>query len=135
MINAITNTGKSMFALYDESINVDRFIDFMQRVIDSSQKKVYLIVDNLRVHHAKLVKVWIKEHEEQIAIFYLPSYAPKFNPDKYLNQDYKHNANKDNIPTNVKELRENTLSHMNQLQSNPEKVANFFKHPSVSYAA
>ena len=135
MISAITNTGKSMFALYDESINVDRFIDFMQRVIDSSDKKVYLIVDNLRVHHAKLVTAWIKEHEEQIAIFYLPPYSPEFNPDEYLNQDYKRNANKDNIPTNVKELRENTLAHMNSLQDNPEKVANFFKHPSVCYAA
>jgi len=135
MISAITNTGKSMFALYDESINVDRFIDFMQRVIDSSHKKVYLIVDNLRVHHAKLVKAWVKKHEEQIALFYLPPYSPEFNPDEYLNQDYKRNANKNKIPTNIKELRENTLAHMNALQNNPEKVANFFKHPSVSYAA
>jgi hypothetical protein len=28
-----------MFALYDESINVDRFIEFLQKVIDSSNKK------------------------------------------------------------------------------------------------
>ncbi len=135
MISAITNTGKSMFALYDESINVDRFIDFMQRVIDSSEKKVYLIVDNLRVHHAKLVKAWIGEHGDKIAIFYLPPYSPEFNPDEYLNQDYKRNANKEKIPLNQKELKENTLVHMNALQNDPEKVANFFKHPSVAYAA
>ncbi|WP_456382349.1 IS630 family transposase [Hydrogenimonas sp.] len=135
MISAITNTGKSMFALYDESINVDRFIDFMQRVIDSSDKKVYLIVDNLRVHHAKRVKQWIEEHKEKIAIFYLPPYSPEFNPDEYLNQDYKRNANKDSIPLNQKELKENTLAHMNALRNDPEKVASFFRHPSVSYAA
>jgi len=135
MISAITNTGKSMFALYSESINVDRFIDFLQKVIDSSQKKVYLIVDNLRVHHAKLVKAWIEEHKEQIAIFYLPPYSPEFNPDEYLNQDYKRNANKNKIPVNLKELKENTLNHMNALQNNPEKVASFFKHPSVAYAS
>lgn len=135
MISAITNTGKSMFALYDESINVDRFIDFMQRVIDSNDKKVYLIVDNLRVHHAKLVKAWVEEHKNQIAIFYLPPYSPEFNPDEYPNQDYKRNANKHPIPLNQKELKENTLNHMNSLQKNPEKVANFFKHESVAYAA
>lgn len=71
MISAITNTGKTMFSLYDESVNVERFIDFLQKVIDSSKKKVYIIVDNLRVHHAKLVKAWIEEHKEQINIFYL----------------------------------------------------------------
>jgi len=37
------------------------------------------------------------------------------------------------ISTNVKELKENTLNHMNSLQSNLEKIANFFKHPSVAY--
>ena len=135
MISAITNTGKSMFALYDESINVERFIDFMQRVIDSNDKKVYLIVDNLRVHHAKLVKAWIEEHSDQIAIYYLPPYSPEFNPDEYLNQDYKRNANKHHIPLNLKELRANTLDHMNALQKDTQKVANFFQHSSVAYAA
>ena len=58
MISAITNTRKSMFALYDEAINAERFLDFLQRVIDSSDKKVYMILDNLRGHHAKVVKAW-----------------------------------------------------------------------------
>ncbi len=94
MISAITNTGKTMFSLYDESINTDRFIDFLSKVIKSSDKKVYLIVDNLRVHHAKVVTKWIEEHKNKIAIFYLPPYSPEFNHDEYLNQDYKRNTNK-----------------------------------------
>ena len=49
MISAITNTGKTMFSLYDKSINVDRFIDFLQKVIDSSNKKVFLIVAGLLI--------------------------------------------------------------------------------------
>ena len=135
MISAITNTGKTMFSLYDESINIDRFIDFLQKVIDSSDKKVYMVVDNLRVHHAKLVTAWIKKHENQIAIFYLPPYSPDYNPDEYLNQDYKRNANKNNIPENLKQLEENTLTYMNNLVQNTKKVANFFKHPSIAYAS
>ena len=134
MISAITNTGKTMFSLYDESINVDRFIEFLQKVIDSSQKKVYMIVDNLRVHHAKLVKAWVKEHEKKIALFYLPPYSPEFNPDEYLNQDYKRNANKNNIPFTQTQPRKNTEKYMNEILQNEEKVANFFKHPSIAYA-
>jgi transposase len=135
MISAITNTGKTMFSLYDESVNVDRFIDFLQKVIDSSDRKVFMIVDNLRVHHAKLVQAWIQEHKDQIAIFYLPPYSPEFNPDEYLNQDYKRNANKNNIPFTKVQLRKNTLNYMNDLVKDKEKVANFFKHPSIAYAA
>lgn len=135
MISAIANTGKTMFSLYDESINIERFIDFLQKVIDSSEKKVYIIVDNLRVHHAKLVKAWIEEHKEHIRIFYLPPYSPEFNPDEYLNQDYKRNANKDNIPFTKTELKSNTLAYMESIQNNQQKVANLFQHPSIQYAA
>ena len=135
MISAITNTGKTMFSLYDESVNVDRFINFLEKVIDSSDKKVYIIVDNLRVHHAKLVTAWIEEHKDQIAIFYLPPYSPEFNPDEYLNQDYKSNANKNNLPFTKVQLRKNTEKYMNEIVENKEKVANFFKHPSIAYAA
>ncbi len=56
MISAITNTGKSMFALYDDSIATDNFIDFLERVIKPNDKKVFMIVDNLRVHHAEKSK-------------------------------------------------------------------------------
>jgi len=135
MISSITNTGKTMFSLYDESINVDRFIDFLEKVIKSSNKKVYMIVDNLRVHHAKLVTAWIEEHKDEIAIFYLPPYSPEFNPDEYLNQDYKRNANKNNIPFTKTQLRKNTEKYMNELSQNQKKVINFFKHESIVYAA
>jgi len=135
MISAITNTGKTMFSIYDEAINVDRFIDFLQKVIKSSDKKVYMIVDNLRVHHAKSVTKWVDEHKDKIAIFYLPPYSPEFNPDEYLNQDYKRNANKNNIPFTKAQLRKNTEKYMNEISNNQEKVANFFKHPSIAYAA
>lgn len=135
MISAITNTGKTMFSLYDQSINIDRFIDFLQKVIDSSDKKVYMIVDNLRVHHANLVKDWISKNQKKIAIFYLPAYSPDYNPDEYLNQDYKRNANKNNIPKTKKELEKNTLAYMNEIVKNQEKVANFFKHNKIRYAA
>jgi transposase len=136
MISAITNTGKSMFSLYDESIKINSFIEFCKKVIDSNNdKKVFLIVDNLRVHHAKLVKAWEEEHKDKIKLFYLPAYSPDYNPDEYLNQDYKQSANKYELPTTQKQLHSNTEKYMLSLQQNPQKVANFFKHPKVQYAS
>ena len=135
MISAITNTGKSMFALYDDSIATDNFIDFLEKVIKSNDKKVFMIVDNLRVHHAKLVKAWEEKHKDKIKLFYLPPYSPEFNPDEYLNQDYKSNVHKNGLPKNQKELKENTQNYMESLQKNPQKIANFFQHQSVKYAS
>lgn len=135
MISAITNTGKSMFSLYDEAIKIDSFIEFCEKVIKSNDgKKVFLIVDNLRVHHAKLVKAWEEKNQDKIKLFYLPAYSPDYNPDEYLNQDYKQSANKNDIPKNKEHLYSNTEKYMLSLQNNPQKVANFFKHPKVQYA-
>jgi transposase len=135
MISAITNTGKTMFSLYDDAINVESFIEFLQKTIDSTEQKVFMILDNLRVHHAKLVKAWLEDKKEKIELFYIPAYSPDLNPDEYLNQDYKKSANSKIVPTNKKELEQNTLAYMKSLIANPQKVANFFKHPSVRYAA
>lgn len=30
----------------------------------------YLILDNLRVHHSKIVKSWVEEHKDQIELFF-----------------------------------------------------------------
>lgn len=74
MISAITNQGQVRFHIFDGTMNADILIDFCQRLIRSAKRKVYLILDNLRVHHAKVFKAWIEQHAEQIKVFYLPSY-------------------------------------------------------------
>jgi hypothetical protein len=44
---------------------------------------------NLKVHHSKPGKAWVKEHAEEIEVFFLPSYSPELNPDERLNADLK----------------------------------------------
>ncbi|MEW8028764.1 MAG: transposase [Candidatus Thiodiazotropha sp.] len=85
MISAVTNQGKVRFKVYDGSMNVDIMIDFCKHLIKSAKCKAYLIVDYMRVHHAKLLKAWLADHSDEIEIFYLPSYSPKLNPVEYLN--------------------------------------------------
>jgi transposase len=57
-------------------------------------EKVFLILDNLRVHHSKLVKAWVAERADQIELFYLPSYSPQLNPEERLNADLKQEMGK-----------------------------------------
>jgi len=61
--------------------------------------------------------------------------SPDLNPDEYLNNDFKRNANAKNIPTNVKELTQNTENFMSMLSDDSNRVANYFKHEKIAYAA
>jgi transposase len=56
----------------------------MEQLIKTSTRKIFFIVDNLRVHHSKIVKEWVEQHKDKIELFYLPSYSPEKNPDEYL---------------------------------------------------
>ena len=135
MISSITNRGKLRFMVYEENMHAELFITFLERLTASSEKKIFLILDNLRIHHAKLVKAWVEEHPTQIALFYLPAYSPDLNPDEYLNNDFKRNVNVKKIPTNKKELTQNTEDFMNMLSNDAARVASYFKHEKIAYAA
>ncbi len=73
--------------------------------------------------------------QKWIQLYYLPAYSPDPNPNEYLNNDFKRNVNKENIPINKKELTKNTENFMNMECNNPQRVSNYFKHKKVSYAA
>jgi transposase len=62
----------------------------MNNIIRNSTKKVFLVVDNLKVHHGKLVQAWLKERSNKIELFFIPPYSPELNPDKYLNNIIKN---------------------------------------------
>ncbi|MGO9684382.1 MAG: IS630 family transposase [Beijerinckiaceae bacterium] len=73
MIAAVSNRGLMRFRLYEGALNVAMFLDFMKRLIKDAKQKVFLIVDTLRVHHAKAVQQWLGRHKDEIEIFYLPA--------------------------------------------------------------
>lgn len=54
MISAISSQGKVRFMVYQDTMNQQRLIRFMQRLVRASEQKVFLILDNLKVHHGKL---------------------------------------------------------------------------------
>ena len=135
MISSITNQGKVRFMLYRETMNHSVLIRFMKRLIKDSPRKVFLILDNLRVHHARKVREWLALHSDAIEVFYLPSYSPELNPDEYLNCDLKDGVHRGVPTTTRKQLEKRTLSHMRKLQKRPNRVRKYFKHPRIAYAA
>ena len=133
MLSAISNRGKVRFMIY-EKLSPDKLIDFMRRLVADTKKKVFLILDNLRIHHAKKVSKWLEKHKDEIELFFLPPYAPEYNPDEYLNSDLKRDVGNRPMPRNKDDIVKNVRSYMKSLQLNPDKVISFFKAPSVKYA-
>jgi transposase len=135
MISAINNEGKVRFMMYRETMTSSRLITFMKRLIKDAERKIYLILDNLRVHHSKDVARWLESVRNVIEVFYLPSYSPELNPDEYLNNNLKNRVHSGTQAHTVKDLKYKTGSFMRTMIKRPHHVKRFFQHQAVVYAA
>ncbi len=135
MISAISPRGAVQFQIVAGSINTERFIAFLATLIAGAAQKIFLVVDNLRVHHARAVKEWLADKAHQIELVYLPPYSPEANPDEYLNRDFKTALRSGPVSTNKVSLVEKATAFMNTLATLPEKVRAYFRHPAALYAA
>jgi transposase len=135
MISTVTNQGKVRWMIYEGRMNAALFIVFLTRLIAGAQKKVFLIVDHLSVHEAHAVDEWLADKKDEIEVHYLPKYTPERNPDEYLNCDIKANINTDGLPRTREELKGKLHRFMRKLANLPGRVASYFQHKFLHYAA
>lgn len=135
LISTVTNRGSLRFMHYRGAMNSRLLIRFFRRLIADADRKVFVILDNLRVHHSKAVKAWLADNAEAIEVFYLPAYSPERNPDEYLNGDLKRSVHGE-IPARTEaEMQRKTTSRLRSIQKRPAHVRAYFNNEFVEYAA
>lgn len=74
--------GKFVYSREGVSFNARTFFAFLKFLKSQSAKKgkkVVVVLDNARYHHAKYFKKWVKKHEEKFGFLFLPPYSPQLN--------------------------------------------------------
>ncbi len=75
------NDGRFVYSI-NPVFNAQTFLEHLKQVIQfrAKKKKILLILDNARYHHAILLKPWLEENKRKIELFFLPPYSPELNP-------------------------------------------------------
>jgi transposase len=134
VISTVTNRGLMRWKVFGGALNAHIPINFMERLIRSREQKIFLVLDNLRVHHSKPVKKWLAEHTGQIESFYLPSYSPELNPDELLNAELKKRVTRI-VPARTKTaLARTAIDALRSIQKQPDCVECYFQQKNVAYA-
>ena len=62
--------------------NALTFLDFLKVVIRHARRgrKIVLVLDNARYHHAILLRDWLHSHKDTLVLLFLPPYSPDLNP-------------------------------------------------------
>ena len=62
------------------TFSAQTFGDFIRYLLQSTQDKIYLILDNARWHRAKDLKEFFEVNRQRLVFIFLPAYSPELNP-------------------------------------------------------
>ncbi len=60
--------------------NGETFGDFIRYLLQSTQGKIYLILDNARWHRSKDLQEFFEANQDRLELIFLPAYSPELNP-------------------------------------------------------
>ena len=74
------DTGKFV-SLFEKTFDADSFKRFLRKLLKSRRKnkRMLLVLDNARYHHAVLLKPFLHKHRNHLSLIFLPSYSPELN--------------------------------------------------------
>jgi transposase len=60
---------------YDAAV----FLTFLKKIVVKYHGKIVIILDNARIHHAKLLHDFLEEYKSRLFLTFLPPYSPDLN--------------------------------------------------------
>lgn len=82
LFGAVNLRGGQMLAHFNDLFDAQSFLAFLQSLWRrrSPAKKMILITDNARYHHAAALNHWLRERSAHLELLFLPPYSPELNP-------------------------------------------------------
>jgi transposase len=132
MISAISGNGEMQFMIVEGRVNSEVFMQFLQQLLIGATQPIILVVDGHPVHRSKAVAEFTKATSGMLELYFLPPYSPQLNPDEQVWKHVKASVVKQ-TPADKYELRIMVRKALERLQSLPEIVAGFFRHPECGF--
>jgi transposase len=131
-MSAIGMTGKLYFTVFREAFSAGVFIEFLDRLLNTVEGKVHLVLDGHSVHRSKRVREWVTARADRIELHFLPPYAPQLNPDELVNADLKRHL-ADQVIEDVHQMEAAARAFFRSVQKRADHVRAYFLAPHVRY--
>jgi transposase len=131
LISSVTPDGEMTYRLFSGTMNSRKFIEYLEQLIASTDKKVFLMIDRHPAHTANVVQDWVQVHADEIEITWLPRYSPEYNPDEFLNNDLKANLKNKPLPENTPAFSDTIRKILDQIADLPERIKGYFRQAKL----
>lgn len=131
--SAVNAKGAFWFATYQGGLNADLFVGMLKLLMRHRRRPLFMVLDNLATHKAKVVTQYVASTEGKLELHYLPGYAPELNPDELVWNYMKRTGSARRPLGKEQSLQDNIEADMLAIQRNPDLVRSFFRAPYVVY--
>jgi len=107
------------------------FRTFLEQLMLGATQPIFLVVDGHSIHKAKLVSEYVASTNGMLELHFLPPYSPQLNPDEQVWKSVKERVAKQK-PLDKISLRRLIQGALERLQTLPEIVRGFFRHPDCA---
>lgn len=108
-----------VYCIEEEKYDAEVFLKFLNKVLELYPTgKIVMVLDNARIHHAKLLKNFLKEKEGRLQLEFLPPYSPNLNCIEGLWKWLKSEVINNVFFSCVKEIRNAVSGFINEINLN-----------------
>jgi hypothetical protein len=134
MISSVTPEGELCYWPFPGTMTAPKFIAFLEHLVAEASTKIIVFVDWHPAHEAQAVAQWLEGHEGEIALHWLPRYAPEYNPDEFLNNDLKQELDNEPLPDSTSGLRDTICTILDHIASMSDRIRGYFKQAEIDMA-
>jgi transposase len=131
--SAVNSKGGFWFATFQGGMNAELFVAMLKLMMRGRRRPLYLILDSLPAHKAKVVDDYVQATNGKLKLFFLPGYAPELNPDELVWSYVKRTGTAKRPLRQNESLQDRIEADLMNLQNNPGLIRSLFKAPDVAY--
>lgn len=109
----------------EELFDADSFKRFLETILKNAKtnKKILLVLDNARYHHANKLKEYIESIKDRLELFFLPAYSPDLNAIEMLWRKTRRNVTHNRYFGTLKEMKKELYVFWNKFSEPNEELA------------
>lgn len=90
------------------ALSFKKYLKKILRYYRNIKGKIHMILDNVKFHHAKILKPFLEKNKDKIELVFLPAYSPDLNPIErvwwYMRKKITNNRYVDTLENRMKEF-------------------------------
>jgi transposase len=109
----------------EEIFDANSFQRFLASILENAKtnKKILLVVDNARYHHAKILKEYLDSIKDRLELFFLPAYSPDINAIEMLWKKTRRGVTHNRYFATLKEMSEKLLEFWSRFSEPNDELA------------